>query len=70
MMNVLAKVKPVDVRPGDVVQLKSGGPLMTVRVVEEKGGIARALCVWFDDAKRCDGAFELVLLQNGTGRAT
>jgi uncharacterized protein YodC (DUF2158 family) len=44
-----------EVKVGDVVQLKSGGPLMTV---EDDGacgftdGKQRTLCVWFADDKR------------------
>jgi uncharacterized protein YodC (DUF2158 family) len=30
--------------PGDVVQLKSGGPVMTVESVEPSG----VICTWFD----------------------
>lgn len=38
---------------GDVVQLKSGGPVMTVALVGENGrtGGAEAFCKWFDDAQ-------------------
>jgi hypothetical protein len=42
---------------------------MTVRVVEEDRGIVRALCVWFDGAKRSDGAFEIFLLNKDISRA-
>jgi len=45
----------VEVKVGDVVQLKSGGPLMTVEDAGTLGftdGKQRALCVWFADDKR------------------
>lgn len=32
---------------GDVVQLKSGGPIMTVRWAEEDLGMMSAYCDWF-----------------------
>jgi len=36
-------------KPGDTVQLKSGGPIMTVTKIEPSiGGNGRALCEWFD----------------------
>ena len=41
-------------KPGDCVQLKSGGPKMTVSRVTESTG--RVNCEWFDGAKR-QGAF-------------
>jgi uncharacterized protein YodC (DUF2158 family) len=34
-------------KAGDVVQLKSGGPLMTVNFVENEGGAEIAACTWF-----------------------
>lgn len=39
---------PETFKPGDVVQLKSGGPAMTVEVVGEDGMIA---CSWMDRTK-------------------
>jgi len=32
-------------QPGDVVQLKSGGPIMTVQEVKPAG----VVCTWFDE---------------------
>jgi len=34
-----------EIKAGDVVQLKSGGPQMTVNFVEKD----EAACTWFDD---------------------
>ncbi len=31
---------------GDVVKLRSGGPMMTVKAIQ---GVAWTVCVWFDD---------------------
>lgn len=41
-------------KPGDVVQLKSGGPHMTVEWVGESamGGGIVASCQWFDDKNK------------------
>ena len=38
-----------DFKPGDVVQIKSGGPKMTYE--GEAGMTGEALCVWFDGKK-------------------
>ena len=50
-----------DLSAGDQVRLKSGGPLMTVEVVEQgpAGGFV-AHCVWFDqDHKRLRDTFPI-----------
>jgi len=36
-----------EIKPGSVVQLKSGGPLMTVASVNEEAGVRLAYCEWF-----------------------
>ncbi|MBW7968407.1 DUF2158 domain-containing protein [Bradyrhizobium sp. BR 10289] len=36
-----------EIRPGSVVQLKSGGPLMTVAWVNHEDGVSMAFCEWF-----------------------
>jgi uncharacterized protein YodC (DUF2158 family) len=33
---------------GDTVELKSGGPLMTISRLESEMGVLRAHCQWFD----------------------
>jgi uncharacterized protein YodC (DUF2158 family) len=39
---------------GDLVQLKSGGPIMTVSGMSS----TQTICVWFDkDEKRCSESF-------------
>ena len=48
--------------PGDVVQLKSGGPSMTVKGVGRYGMTAtgeNALCVWFEGKTLKEAVFEL-----------
>jgi len=42
---------------GDIVQLKSGGPKMTVKWCEDQHGEMTALCQWFDGAKRSEETF-------------
>jgi uncharacterized protein YodC (DUF2158 family) len=46
---------------GDVVQLKSGGPLMTVHQIDDfspSGPNPGLLCVWFDDKKKVENIFD------------
>jgi len=37
-----------DFRSGDLVQLKSGGPMMTVEEVRQESKGTRVWCTWFD----------------------
>jgi uncharacterized protein YodC (DUF2158 family) len=39
-------------KPGDLVVLKSGGPVMTVDSVDHLAGGSGIKCVWFAGAKR------------------
>ena len=48
-------------KPGDVVQLNSGGPKMTLESVQNDGTLR---CVWFqEDGKRDSGVFAQVALR-------
>ena len=38
-------------KPGDTVKLKSGGPTMTIETIATYNGVQKAKCVWFDDKK-------------------
>ena len=49
-------------KAGDVVQLKSGGPHMTIQQIgtyASLGGAHGAQCVWFDKTKQEKGVFAL-----------
>ena len=50
-------------KKGDVVQLKSGGPKMTIDDIGEYGSgnssHIRASCLWFDGGERKEGEFSL-----------
>jgi uncharacterized protein YodC (DUF2158 family) len=48
---------------GSTVQLKSGGPTMTVEKVEEWNGVMTAWCQWFDGKKPMANRFPLTSLQ-------
>lgn len=52
-----------EIRPGDVVQLRSGGPNMTVTAVEDHYGTPSAWCVWFEKNKNHNGTFALVAVK-------
>lgn len=45
---------------GDVVQLKSGSPLMTVSEIEESN---KFFCVWFSGDERKGGSFNAQVLK-------
>lgn len=54
-------------KKGDVVTLKSGGPLMTIHNLGEypTAGVSNgALCIWFDKAKRQEEVFDLDALEH------
>ena len=46
-----------EIAAGDVVQLKSGGPDMTVNFVENDSGTEVAACSWFVNNKKENGRF-------------
>jgi uncharacterized protein YodC (DUF2158 family) len=51
---------------GQVVRLKSGGPLMTIKGIDVYGNVPhiQAKCEWFDKGhKREEGVFELPTLE-------
>jgi len=51
-------------KPGDVVQLKSGGPKMTVTKVDNNAARKPTVwCVWFIGDRKESGAFEPSTLQ-------
>lgn len=49
----------MEFKPGDIVQLKSGGPTMTVQEIDD-GGV---FCVWFDKNKQQSSYFAPILLK-------
>jgi uncharacterized protein YodC (DUF2158 family) len=50
-------------KAGDVVQLKSGGPKMTVSKLREWQGQTEADCDWFEGTKMQSGSFPLASLK-------
>jgi uncharacterized protein YodC (DUF2158 family) len=53
-----------DIKAGDVVQLKSGGPKMTVsKVYQDTKGIPTARCDWFDGSIQTWGSFPVQSLK-------
>jgi len=51
------------IKSGDVVQLKSGGPHMTVSNLHEWQGRTEANCDWFEGTKPMSGSFPLTSLE-------
>ena len=47
---------------GDTVQLKSGGPIMTIEKIAMYGEERKAACVWFEKTKKMQGVFGLPTL--------
>jgi uncharacterized protein YodC (DUF2158 family) len=52
-----------EIKAGDVVELKSGGPRMTVAKVENWNGVMRATCHWFEGDKPQQGYFPVSSLE-------
>ena len=55
-----------DFKAGDVVQLKSGGPKMTIELIGKKfesDTKNSAKCVWFEKQKRISASFEFETLR-------
>lgn len=48
---------------GDLVRLKSGGPVMTVSTVGSQLGPNEAYCEWFSKDKLCHGSFVFATLE-------
>lgn len=54
------------IKEGDVVQLKSGGPNMTVsKIHQNTKGAAVATCDWFEGKKPMYGTFPVTSLKPG-----
>lgn len=60
-----------DMSPGDIVQLKSGGPDMTVEDIEDHGddGV-RLICSWLGNERRRFGSFATETVKRLTTAAT
>lgn len=54
-------------QPGDVVQLKSGGPKMTVDRVAEFNGVLNVWCEWFEGTNQKVGHFPVTSLELASG---
>lgn len=55
-------------KKGYVVQLKSGGPKMTITNLGNYGGLAMgpengAACVWFEGTKKQEAVFDVAVLE-------
>ena len=57
-----------ELKKGDVVKLKSGGPLMTISNIGEQYGEPKVWCVWFEKTKKFEDTFDPeVLAKTSTG---
>lgn len=60
-------------KAGDVVQLKSGGPKMTINQIGKYGKGStqdQAKCVWFEGSKKVEDVFELHSLMTAAAAAS
>ena len=48
-----------EIKLGDIVELKSGGPKMTVSQIGKIRDVPSAWCDWFETTKKQTGAFPL-----------
>jgi len=53
-------------KPGDVVRLKSGGPVMTITDVGKDSGVPTAWCTWFTGNKQEKRYFPLAAIEPAT----
>lgn len=56
----------MEFKPGDLVKLKSGGPLMTVKGIGTQGGKPHVLVVWFEQHTERNGTFMPETLEAAT----
>jgi uncharacterized protein YodC (DUF2158 family) len=52
-----------EIKTGDTVQLKSGGPVMTADWVEDNHGVISAYCTWFAGTKKEGATFPVTSLK-------
>lgn len=52
-----------EIKEGDVVMLKSGGPDMTVTSIGDQYGTRTVWCAWFDGKKNCNATFNANAVQ-------
>ncbi len=52
-----------EIKVGDKVRLKSGGPTMTVHIASLYLRESCTVCVWFEGNKRQEGEFDIAALE-------
>lgn len=55
-----------ELKAGDIVVLKSGGPKMTIEWFGTYSGVAKAQCTWFEGAKKSSELFAVNSLEPAT----
>jgi uncharacterized protein YodC (DUF2158 family) len=62
---LIGVTKMNEIKPGNVVQLKSGGPRMTVSAVyRNSDGVPSAYCAWLDGKKAQQNSFPITSLKH------